>query len=451
MQNLFEMAFNSNNNVRGDRKNMSESIAIRYGKGELHIRLPLGCEPTVIRKPDMPVLHDANEAVRNALRNPVNAPSIQELAKGAKRVCIVTCDVTRPVPNGPILKGLVEQLREHGVTLDRITILIATGLHRPNLGREMREVIGDDWVFDNVRIENHFARDTAWMVNLGNTPTDGIPVLLNRHLVEADLRIVVGLVEPHFMAGYSGGRKVIAPGVAGEATIRTFHNHRFMADPLSCNGNLVNNPLHRGQLEILKMLGKAYAINTVIDEARRMSFLNFGDCELSHLESVAFVKQFAEVPMDKQFNTVVTSAAGYPLDKTYYQTVKGMVAPLQVLAEGGNMIIASRCEEGLGSPEYRESQAHLKQLGDQGFIDRICQMPLADIDGWQTHMLLRPLSIGKVSLFSEGIQGRDRELTCVEMIESIESAIQESVEKSGDRSVAVIPEGPYVIPVYRPA
>ena len=181
-----------------------------------------------------------------------------------------------------------------------------------------------------------------------------------------------------------------------------------------------------------------------------MSFVNFGDCVTSHLESVDFVRQYAEVPLNRKFSTLVTSAAGYPLDKTYYQTVKGMVAPLQVLAEGGHMIIASRCEEGLGSPEYRESQAHLKQLGDTGFIDRIRQMPLADIDGWQTHMLLRPLSIGKVSLFSEGIQGRDRELTCVEMIESIESAIQESVEKSGDRSVAVIPEGPYVIPVYRP-
>ena len=448
MQNLFEMAFNSNNNVRGDRKNMSESIAIRYGKGELHIRLPLGCEPTVIRKPDMPVLHDANEAVRNALRNPVNAPSIQELAKGAKRVCIVTCDVTRPVPNGPILKGLVEQLREHGVTLDRITILIATGLHRPNLGREMREVIGDDWVFDNVRIENHFARDTAWMVNLGNTPTDGIPVLLNRHLVEADLRIVVGLVEPHFMAGYSGGRKVIAPGVAGEATIRTFHNHRFMADPLSCNGNLVNNPLHRGQLEILKMLGKAYAINTVIDEARRMSFLNFGDCELSHLESVAFVKQFAEVPMDKQFNTVVTSAAGYPLDKTYYQTVKGMVAPVQILADGGRMIIASACEEGLGSHEYRESQTRLAALGSQGFLDRIRAMPLADIDGWQTHMLLRTLAVGNVSLFSEGLKGNERTLTGVQMVESIEDAIATSMAQSGDKRIAIIPEGPYVIPTF---
>lgn len=427
---------------------MNDSVSIRYGKGELHIRLPKGCEPTIIRKPDMPVLDDPLAAIRDALLKPVEAPSIEKLSQGVQRACIVICDITRPVPNGIILKGLIEQLRDHGVTLDRITILIATGLHRPNLGSEMREVIGDDWVYNNVRIENHFARDRQWMVDLGCTPTDGIPVILNRHLVDADLRIAVGLVEPHFMAGYSGGRKVIAPGVAGEETIRTFHNHRFMADPLACNGNLANNPLHRGQLEILKLLGKTYAINTVIDEARQMSFVNFGDCEKSHLESVAFVRRYAEVPIERQFQTLVTSAAGYPLDKTYYQTVKGMVAPIQILADGGQMIVASACEEGLGSHEYRQSQSRLLSLGRQGFMERIRRMPLADVDGWQTHMLLRTLAVGNVSLFSEGIKGNERELTGVQMIESIEDAIAESISRTGDKAVAIVPEGPYVIPTH---
>ena len=427
---------------------MSDSVSIRYGKGELHVRLPMGCEATIIRKPDMPVLQDPIYAIRDALMNPVDAPSLAELAKGVRRACLVICDITRPVPNGPILKGLIEQLRDSGVSLERITILIATGLHRPNLGKEMREVVGDDWVYNSVRVENHFARDRQWMVDLGKTPTDGIPVILNRHLVDADLRIAIGLVEPHFMAGYSGGRKVIAPGVAGEETIRTFHNHRFMADPLSCNGNLISNPLHRGQLEILKVIGKSYAINTVIDEARRMSFVNFGDCEKSHLESVAFVKRYAEVPLDRQFKTIVTSAAGYPLDKTYYQTVKGMVAPIQILADGGQMIIASACEEGLGSHEFRASQSHLLSLGKQGFLDRIRPMPFADVDGWQTHMLLRTLAVGNVSLFSEGLTGNDRELTGVQMVESIEDTIAASISHSGDKAIAIIPEGPYVIPTH---
>ncbi len=428
---------------------MTQSVPIRYGKGELVIKLPHGCEPTVIRKPEMPVLSDVAGAIQRSLRSPVNAKPLVELARGARRVCIVICDITRPVPNGPILRGLVSELQEAGVGLDRITVLIATGLHRPNLGREMREVVGDDWIFDHVRIENHFARDTDWMVHLGETPTDGIPVVLNRHLVDADLRIAVGLVEPHFMAGYSGGRKVIAPGVAGEATIRTFHNYRFMSNPLACNGNLINNPLHRGQLEILGILGDAYAVNTIVDEARQMSFVNFGDCETSHLESVEFVRRFAEVPIDRKFSTLVTSAAGYPLDKTYYQTVKGMVAPLQILADGGRMIIASACEEGLGSHEYRHAQSQLSEMGRQAYLESIAVKPLADIDAWQTQMLLRTLSVGNVSLYSDGIKGADRQLTGVQMIESIEESLSESLSRSGDRQIALIPEGPYVIPIYK--
>lgn len=425
---------------------MTESVAIRYGKGELVIRLPKGCEPTVIRKPEMPVIDDVPAAIAHALKHPDGSKPLSELASGARRVCLVICDITRPVPNGPILRGVIHELQEAGVSLDKITILIATGLHRPNLGREMHEVVGDAWVMDHVRVENHFARDTAWMVDLGITPTDGIPVVLNRHLVDADLRIAIGLVEPHFMAGYSGGRKVIAPGVAGEATIRTFHNYRFMSDPLACNGNLHNNPLHRGQLEILKILGAAYAINTVVDEARRVSFVNFGDCEISHLKSVDFVRRFAEVPIDRKFATLVTSAAGYPLDKTYYQTVKGMVAPLQILAEGGQMIIASACEEGLGSHEYRSAQTQLSQLGHAGYLADIRTKPLADIDAWQTQMLLRTLAVGNVSLYSDGIKGQDRQLTGVKMIQSIEDAIGESISMSGNPAIAVIPEGPYVIP-----
>lgn len=430
---------------------MLDTIEIRYGKSELPVRLPKGCQPVVVRKPPMPLLENPHKSIEDALRNAVACPSLEQLAKGTSRVCIVICDITRPVPNGPILRGIIQELNSAGVANSQVTILIATGLHRPNLGKEMLEVIGDEWIFNNIRIENHFARDTAWMVDLGRTPTDGIPVILNRHLVDADLRIVVGLVEPHFMAGYSGGRKVVAPGVAGEETIRTFHNYQFMANPLACNGNLIDNPLHRGQLEILNLLGPTYAVNTIIDEQRQMSFVNFGQCVESHLQSVEMVRKYAEVPIDRKFSTLITSAAGYPLDKTYYQTVKGMVAPLQILAEGGHMIVASRCEEGLGSHEYRDSQSQLKKLGAEGFIERIRRMPLADIDGWQTHMLLRPLSIGRVFLFSEGIQGSDRELTGVEMIDSLERAIEQSVASSGDKSIAVIPEGPYVIPVYRGA
>ncbi len=396
----------------------------------------------------MPILDNPGRAVERALIDPVGCPSLSALGKEQPTVCIVICDITRPVPNGLILPRLVRSLLDSGVSLEKITILVATGLHRPNVGDELLELVGDRWVFDNVRIENHDARDGASMVRLGETPTDKIPIVLNRRFVEAQLRIATGLVEPHFMAGYSGGRKVIAPGVAGEETIRTFHNYRFMSNIKATNCNLDGNPLHRGQLEILNALGPVFAVNTVIDEQRELSFVNFGECQQSHLQAVDFVRRYAEIPVPRKFSTVVTSAAGYPLDKTYYQTVKGMVGPIQILSDGGTLIIASACEEGLGSSEFRESQLSLIRQGTNGFLDSICLKPLADIDGWQSQMQTRATNVGRVLLYSPNLSQADCQATGVEIIESIERAISDSIERSHDPSVAFIPEGPYVIPLY---
>ena len=210
---------------------------------------------------------------------------------------------------------------------------------------------------ETVEVANHFARDDAAHVDLGTTRTHGVPVKLDRRLVEAELKIATGLVEPHFMAGWSGGRKVIAPGVAHKDTITTFHSARFMEHPRATSCILDGNPLHEAQLEIVEMLGGALALNTVIDEERRLSFVNFGEIVASHLEAVAHMSEYAEVPVAEQFSTVVTSAAGYPLDKTYYQTVKGMVTPIEIMAPGADLIIASACSEGMGSQEFRRRPA----------------------------------------------------------------------------------------------
>jgi nickel-dependent lactate racemase len=324
-------------------------------------------------------------------------------------------------------------------------------LHRPNEGEELAELVGSRWVLDTIEVANHFARDDAAHVDLGTTRAHGVPVKLDRRLVEADLKIATGLVEPHFMAGYSGGRKVIAPGVAHKDTITTFHSARFMEHPLATSCVLDGNPLHESQLEIVEMLGGALALNTVIDEDRRLSFVNFGEIALSHLEAVAHAREFAEVPVAEQFCTVVTSAAGYPLDKTYYQTVKGMVTPMAIMAPGADLIIASACSEGMGSKEFVEAQRRLVEGGPERFLDEISTKRFADIDEWQTEMQLKPMRIGSIQLYSQGLPAADRELTGVEVIPSVERAIEASVARSGDRRVAVIPEGPYVVPVYRPA
>jgi nickel-dependent lactate racemase len=312
-------------------------------------------------------------------------------------------------------------------------------------------LVGDAWVLDRVKVFNHFARRDEDHLDLGATPTRGTPVKLDRRLVEADLKIATGLVEPHFMAGYSGGRKVIAPGVAHKDTITTFHSSRFMADPAAANCTLEGNPLHEEQLEIIKMLGGALALNTVIDEARRLSFVSFGEIIESHLAAVAMIRRYAEVPVERRYGTIVTTAAGYPLDKTYYQTVKGMVAPIDILGPGGDLIIASACSEGMGSAEFVEAQRRLVAEGPARFLETISAKRFADIDEWQSQMQLKPLAIGAVHLYTDGLSAADRALTGVNVAASLADAVLKSVARSGDRRVAVIPEGPYVVPVFRPS
>src|SRR6266851_5220281 len=209
------------------------------------------------------------------------------------------------------------------------------------------------------------------------------------------------------MAGWSGGRKVIAPGVAHAETITTFHNAAFMAHPRAANCVLDGNPLHEEQLAIVGMLGGALALNTVI-----------------------------------------TSAAGYPLDNTYYQTVKGMVGPLDILEPGGDLIVASACSEGMGSKHYVEAQRRLVDLGTDGFASSIAGKPHADIDEWQTQMQLKPMRVGRVRLYTDGLEEHDAVLTGVERVTDLAGAIADSMARHRDPRVAFVPEGPYVVPVH---
>ena len=203
------------------------NINMKYGKTGLPLDLPDDLDVTLIQKKAMPVLKDPEGAIKAAFANPVNAKALREEAKGCRSCCILICDITRPVPNGLILTPLIKELIEAGIAPDSITVLVATGLHRPNEGDELRELVGSDWVLDTVNVANHFARRDDDHEYLGTT-SGGIEVRLDRRFVQADLRIVVGLVEPHFMAGYSGGRKIVAPGVAHEKTIRSFHCARVL-------------------------------------------------------------------------------------------------------------------------------------------------------------------------------------------------------------------------------
>ena len=421
-------------------------INMNYGRQGLELELPDDWEVTVINKKPMPIQPDPAAAVREALSHPVGARPLRQEAAGKKNACILICDITRPVPNGLLLPIIIKELMAAGLAKDDIRVLVATGLHRPNQGEELRELVGDDWVMDNIRVENHFARNDEDHVFLGATQR-GTQIKIDHRFVEADLRLVTGLVEPHFMAGYSGGRKVITPGVAHRDTITYLHTATFMEDPKAVNCVLNGNPLHQEQLAVVKLLGQVLAVNVVIDEHRRLSHVTYGDCEPSHLAAVEYVRPYAELVLPNSFKTVITSSAGYPLDKTYYQTVKGMVGGQEILEPGGDLFIVSEISEGFGSPEYLEAQKKLIRLGMDDFLEDIKPLKQANIDEWQTEMQLKPMRIGQIHLFTQGLTPELQTYTGVNIIsdrQELDRAIRASVGPGG--RVAVIPEGPYVLP-----
>ena len=422
-------------------------VDLLYGREGITVTLPDDLRVTVLRKHPMTPLGNPNRAVKEALEKPVGCPPLSELARGRKNACILICDITRPVPNGTLLPPLIETLVQAGVPKEKIIILVATGLHRPNEGEELREIIGSDEVFNSIHIENHYARDREAHVDLGKT-SGGIPVMIDRRFVDADLKIVTGLVEPHFMAGYSGGRKVVAPGAAYQDTILNFHTSHILEHPRAANCVMEGNPLHMAQMEIVRTIGGILSLNVVIDEERRVGFVNFGDVETGHPEAVDFMRKYSELSLTRRFRTIITTSAGYPLDKTYYQTVKGMVGVIDILEPGGTIIIASECSEGMGSREFVEAQRLLCEVGPDRFMSILNGREKALIDEWQTEMLLKALRVGPVRLYTTGLGKEDLKDVFVEPVSSVEDAVLACVSAHGDTDIAVVPEGPYVIPQF---
>lgn len=420
-------------------------IRMRYGKKGLLLDLPPDMDVTVIEKKRMPRLPDGRAAVIHAIDHPEGSGSLSEEARGCRSACILVCDITRPVPNGFVLPPLVRGLLDSGLSADRITVLVATGLHRPNEGAELRELVGDEWVLGNVTVLNHFARNDADHIDLGKTRR-GLPVRLDRRFVDADLKIAVGLVEPHFMAGYSGGRKLILPGIAHADTIRAFHSTRLLTHPGVANCALAGNPVHEEQMQVVEMLGRCLAVNTVIDDDRMLSFVNFGEIGKSHAAAVAFARPCFEIPLGRPFPTVVTSGAGYPLDQNYYQTVKGMVGVMGMVEPGSDIFIVSECAGGLGTREFAESQDRLVRMGVDDFLEDALRKEYASIDEWESVMQTKAMRSARIHLFSECLSPDEKALTGVENIGVLTKEIVECVRRKRDKRVAVVPEGPYVIP-----
>jgi nickel-dependent lactate racemase len=387
-------------------------------------------------------LADPDAAVRRCLAKPTGTPPLAELARGRRNACVVISDVTRPVPNRILLPPILGTLEAAGIPRGEILILVATGMHRPNVGDELVEMVGS-WVAKNYRIENHYGQQQGQHTYLGETAR-GVPVWIDTRYVAADLKITTGLIEPHFMAGFSGGRKLICPGLAGLDTVRVWHGPDFLEHPNARTGCLDGNPVHEENTAIGRMAGCDFIVNVVIDAKRRILRVVAGDMVAAHHEGVAFAREPVTATLREPADIVVTTSAGYPLDTTFYQSVKGMVAAMPVVKKGGTIIIAASLSEGIGSPEFQSIFDENPTL--DGFMERILSKSYFVMDQWQIEELAKTLRWAKIKVVSEGLSPEVLRRLYVEPATSVESAVAEALREYGDdATIAVIPKGPYVL------
>jgi nickel-dependent lactate racemase len=418
-------------------------ITLDYGRTGLDVTLPderlVG--PLAI-KPTQP-LADPAAAIAAALARPIGTPPLAEIARGRKNACILVCDITRPVPNKLILPPLVRTLEEQGIARRDILILVATGLHRPNEGAELVEMLGAD-IAANFRVENHHGKVLDEHDYLGTTP-NGVPAYIDRRYVRADLKITTGLIEPHLMAGYSGGRKVICPGIAALETVKIWHGPRFLEHPKADCGFVEGNPVHEENTRIAQMAGCDFIVNVCLDGQRQVTWVGAGDMIRAWHEGVRFVENVVRVPVPAPCDVVVTSGAGYPLDTTWYQAIKGLTGALPIVKRGGTIILAVSLSEGLGSSEFQHLMRDNPDLVK--FKQRILGKDYFVMDQWQLEEQAKVMERCKVKVVTDGLPAEILRRCYVEPAATVEQAVADSLREYGPAAhVAVIPKGPYVLP-----
>ncbi len=417
-------------------------VKLEYGSKGLEVELPAERVVRTLKYKDAPPLADAQASLAACLAQPNGTPSLAELAKGRTSACVVICDITRPVPNELILTPVLETLERAGIAREKITILVATGLHRPNVGAELVEMVGQR-IVDSYRIENHDGKRLDEHEYLGDSPR-GVPIWIDRRYVEADLKITTGLIEPHLMAGYSGGRKLICPGIAALETVRRWHSPQFLEHPNADCGILDGNPVHEENTWIGRHTGCDFIVNVVIDAERRPLKFVAGDMEAAFLEGVEFVRSVVRDTVAEPVDVVVTSSAGYPLDTTFYQSIKGLTGALPVVKQGGTIIMAASLSEGIGSPEFQQLFREHATL--PAFVERILDKNYFVMDQWQLEELAKVCRKAKVKIVSEGLSSETLAGLFVESAPSVEQAVADALAEYGDEArIAVIPKGPYVL------
>lgn len=417
-------------------------VELPYGEGRIRLEVP--AERTAVVSPrEVPAVVDPVGVLRAAIRQPVAGRPLAERLSWGQRVAIAICDATRPQPRPAVLSALLSEL-EGRVRLEDVTVLIATGTHAPGGPAEWAGLVGAE-VAGQVELVGHDARaddQLAWVGVLGRN----VPVWLNRRWLEADVRVTTGFVEPHFFAGFSGGPKLVAPGLAGLETVLVLHDAARIDAPTARSGSLDGNPIQADLRAIAATTGVDFAVDVVLDGRQRVVAAFAGDLFAMHAAACRFVDRLARRRLDAPVDVVVTSNAGYPLDRNLYQAVKGMATAAEIVRPGGVVLVAAECRDGIpeGSP-YHHLLADHPTPDD---LDAVVHSGPTRPDQWQAQVQARVGQRAEIGVKAAGVPPDVLAGLGVTPVDDLEAAVSEALGRAGKRArLAVLPAGPLTIPV----
>lgn len=419
-----------------------ETIRFPYGKDYLEYTPASPCAVLTSSVEEYVPEKGGAQLVLDALANPVESPRLSELAAGKKKVVLIASDHTRPVPSRIIVPAMLAEIRR-GNPEAQITILIATGCHRGTTREELIAKFGEEIAL-NEKIVVHDCDDEEMLVELGTLPSGG-KCIVNRLAVEADLLVAEGFIEPHFFAGFSGGRKSVLPGIAGRKTVLANHCAEFIANDYARTGVLENNPIHRDMLWAAQQAHLAFIVNVVLNGEKEAIFATAGHPVHAHKKGTDFLASLCQVKT-RETDVVISTNGGYPLDQNLYQAVKGMTAAESAVKQGGVIVMLAKSDDGIGGEHF------YNQLSAGKTPEEIISEFLArdrdetEPDQWQSQIFARVLARARVVYISELSDETVRKMNMIPA-HSIPEALSLAKELLGkeEYSLTVIPDGVAVI------
>jgi nickel-dependent lactate racemase len=417
-------------------------VHLSYGRYGLKLDLPENIR--VLRSNYLPGVPDEVKAIQHALRNPVGSETLAQIVQPGKKVVIVHTDITRATPNDRLLPVILQEIEESGICPQDITLLNGLGTHRLQTKKEMLQMLGDE-IVDHYHCIQHDPYDYDNLVSLGKT-SFGNQVRINRHYLEADIRILTGFIEPHFFAGFSGGPKSVLPALAGFESVWTNHSVANVAHPKATWGVTRGNPIWEEMKEVALMTAPSFILNVTLNVDQQITGVFGGELVRAHAEGCSFVKKSAMIPVDQYFDIVITTNSGYPLDQNLYQSVKGMMAANTIVKEGGAIICATACEDGI--PDHGGYADLLKEGGSpQGLLEMVEQPGFQAPDQWQVQIQAMIQKRAEVFVYSDGLTESQIVESLFTPCKDIRATLAILKRKYGeDASIAVLPEGPLTIP-----